>query len=134
MLGRELLHVGAQTPEARQEMVDHHLLGNEAAGEGAVGLEQLGGNVNPLAFRCLAVVSQRELVKVWQHKLVSEARLCIRSDPPERPDDLHVQRVLILVLRVFQERCQLHFNTLQQLFLCDGLHDGTEGRNSGYPH
>ena len=30
-----------------------------AAGEGAVGLKQLGGDVNPLALHCLAVVSQR---------------------------------------------------------------------------
>lgn len=57
MLWRELLHVSTQTPEARQEMVDHHLLGNEAAGEGAVGLKQLSGNVNPLVFNALAVVS-----------------------------------------------------------------------------
>lgn len=29
MLWRELLHVSTQTPETRQEMVDHHLLGND---------------------------------------------------------------------------------------------------------
>lgn len=33
MLGRELLHVGVKTPEARQEVVDHHLLGNDCGGE-----------------------------------------------------------------------------------------------------
>lgn len=49
------------------------------------------------------------------HTVVSEARLCVRTDPSKRPDDLHVQRVLILVLRVFKERRQLHFHTLQQL-------------------
>lgn len=38
-----------------------------AAGEGTVRLEQLGGDVNPLAFHRLAVVPQRQLVKVWQH-------------------------------------------------------------------
>lgn len=29
VLGGELLHVGAETPEARQEVVDHHLLRND---------------------------------------------------------------------------------------------------------
>lgn len=38
-----------------------------AAGEGAVGLEQLGGDVDPLVLRRLAVVSQGQLVKVRQH-------------------------------------------------------------------
>lgn len=33
MLGRELLHVGVKTPEARQEVVDHHLLGNDCGRE-----------------------------------------------------------------------------------------------------
>lgn len=47
--------------------------------------------------------------------LVSEAGLCIWSNSPECPDDLYVQRVLILVLGVFQEGCQLHFYTLLQL-------------------
>lgn len=32
VLRRELLHVGAETPEARQEVVDHHLLGNDCTG------------------------------------------------------------------------------------------------------
>ena len=49
------------------------------------------------------------------HKLIPKARLCIRSDPSKCPDDLHVQRVLVLVLRVFQEWRQLHFYALQQL-------------------
>lgn len=47
--------------------------------------------------------------------VVPEAGLCVGSDPAERPDDLHVQRVLVLVLRVLQERGQLHFHPLQQL-------------------
>lgn len=58
----------------------------------------------------------RELV--FFHTLVSEARLCIRPNPSKRPDNLHVQRVLILVLRVFQEWSQLHLYTLQQLNTC----------------
>lgn len=29
VLRRELLHVGAETPESRQEVVDHHLLRND---------------------------------------------------------------------------------------------------------
>lgn len=33
MLGRELLHVGVKTSEARQEVVDHHLLGNDCGRE-----------------------------------------------------------------------------------------------------
>lgn len=32
VLRRELLHVGAKTPEARQEVVDHHLLRNDCTG------------------------------------------------------------------------------------------------------
>lgn len=36
MLGRELLHVDVKTPEARQEVVDHHLLGNDCGGGGGV--------------------------------------------------------------------------------------------------
>lgn len=38
-----------------------------AAGEGAVGLKQLGGDVDPLVLHRLAVVSEGQLVKVWQH-------------------------------------------------------------------
>lgn len=38
MLGRELLHVHVKTPEARQEVVDHHLLGNDCGG-GSQGAE-----------------------------------------------------------------------------------------------
>lgn len=38
-----------------------------AAGEGTVGLEQLGGDVDPLALHGLTVVPQRQLVKVWQY-------------------------------------------------------------------
>lgn len=104
--------------------------------------------------------------------LVSETWLCVRPNSPKRPYNFHVQRVLILVLRVLEERRQLHFYTLQQLhikteshslnvlrfikllikiafglwmctvgclkvpylFLCDSFHDGTKGRDSGYPH
>lgn len=44
-----------------------NLLKDTAAGEGTVGLKQLCGNINPLALRRLAVVSQRQLVKVRQH-------------------------------------------------------------------
>ncbi|TNN86567.1 hypothetical protein EYF80_003337 [Liparis tanakae] len=61
----------------RAAVVDHFFLWktfasmapevDTAAGEGAVGLKQLGGNVNPLALHRLAVVSQRQLVKMWQH-------------------------------------------------------------------
>lgn len=32
VLGRELLHVCAETSEARQEVVDHHLLRNDCRG------------------------------------------------------------------------------------------------------
>lgn len=38
-----------------------------AAGEGAVGLKQLRGNIDPLVVHRLAVVSEGQLVKVWQH-------------------------------------------------------------------
>lgn len=38
-----------------------------AAGEGAVGLKQLCGDVDPLVLHRLAVVSEGQLVKVWQH-------------------------------------------------------------------
>lgn len=111
-----------------------------ATGEGAVGLKQLHGHVDPLGLRRLAVVGQRQLGEVRQHNwkhdiyrrsrsltgfqatrlseirtVVPEAGLRVGSDPAERPDDLHVQRVLVLVLRVLQERGQLHFHPLQQL-------------------
>lgn len=32
VLWRELLHVGAETPETREEVVDHHLLRNDCTG------------------------------------------------------------------------------------------------------
>lgn len=48
---------------------NHNLWKDTAAGEGAIGLEQLGSDINSLAFHCLAVVSQRKLVKVRQHNL-----------------------------------------------------------------
>lgn len=38
-----------------------------ATGEGAVGLEQLHGHVDPLGLRRLAVVGQRQLGEVRQH-------------------------------------------------------------------
>lgn len=47
--------------------------------------------------------------------LVPEAGLRVGPYSAECPDDLHVQRVLILILRVLEERSQLHFYTLQQL-------------------
>lgn len=121
-----------------------------ATGEGAVGLKQLRGHVDPLGLGRLAVVGQRQLVEVRQHDwkemrrhthtkkknpslvledlssskglrlngtptVVPEAGLGVGSDPAERPDDLHVQRVLVLVLRVLQEGGQLHLHPLQQL-------------------
>ena len=47
--------------------------------------------------------------------LIPEPRLGVGTDPPEGFDDLHVQRVLILILWVFKEGSQLHLNPLQQL-------------------
>lgn len=38
---------------------------------------------------------------ICRHTLVSESRLRIRAHSSKCPDDLHVQRMLILVLRVF---------------------------------
>lgn len=38
-----------------------------AAGEGAVSLKQLRGDVDPLVLQRLAVVSEGQLVQVWQH-------------------------------------------------------------------
>ena len=48
--------------------------------------------------------------------LIPEPRLGVGTDPPEGFDDLHVQRVLILILWVFKEGSQLHLNPLQQLW------------------
>lgn len=39
MLGGQLLHVGVKTPEARQEVIDHHLLGNDC--RGSQGMKEL---------------------------------------------------------------------------------------------
>lgn len=45
--------------------------------------------------------------------LISESGLSIGSNPPEGLDDLHVQRMLVLVLWVLQEGGQLHLDPLQ---------------------
>lgn len=63
--------------------------------------------------------------------LISEAGLSVGADPPERPDDLNVQGMLVLVLRVLQEGCQLHLHPLQKLKL--QAHAGINFSRAHYP-
>ena len=54
-------------------------------------------------------------VEKMQLTLVSEPWFCIRPNSTKRFYDLCMQRILVLILRVFQERSQLHFHSFQQL-------------------
>ena len=60
-------------------------------------------------------VNSGKRVKKMQLTLISEPWLCIRPNSTECFYDLCMQRILVLILRVFQERSQLHFHSFQQL-------------------
>lgn len=64
-------------------------------------------------FDC--VLKFREKVKIMQLTLISESGFCIRTNSAKCFYDLCVQRMLVLILRVFQERSQLHLHSFQQL-------------------
>lgn len=75
---RERLKAALREPSINPKSQD------TAAGEGAVGLKQLRGDINPLALRCLAVVRQGQLVKVRQHNWRQRNQTGVRGTEEER--------------------------------------------------
>ena len=57
-----------------RELLTYDLRKDTAAGEGAVGLKQLRGDVYPLGLHRLAVVTQGQLVQVGQHDWRTEKK------------------------------------------------------------